>query len=67
MLVLSRKVGERVYVGDEIVLTILGLRQGRIRLGIAAPPHVVVRREEIVDRVQRTPGLPSPRAEDGEI
>lgn len=48
MLVLSRKIGERIVLPDSgIVLTVLGVRGGQIRLGISAPPDVMVYREEL--------------------
>jgi len=47
MLVLSRKVGERLLIGETIVLTILEARGQRIRLGIEAPPEVPIWREEV--------------------
>jgi carbon storage regulator len=47
MLVLSRKVGERLLIGDNIVVKVLRVRPGHIRLGISAPPGILVRREEL--------------------
>jgi carbon storage regulator len=48
MLVLSRKVGERIVLpGSDIVLTVLSIGRGQIRLGISAPPEVAVYREEL--------------------
>jgi len=47
MLVLCRKAGENLVIGDEIVVSVLAIRGGRIRLGIDAPPSVHVRREEL--------------------
>jgi len=48
MLVLSRKEGEVVHIGPDIVLTVVRLGRGRVQLGIDAPPHVRIRREEIM-------------------
>ena len=48
MLVLSRKTGENLVIGDEIVVSVLAVRSGRISLGIVAPPSVRVRREELI-------------------
>lgn len=56
MLVLSRKVGERIRIGDGIVLTVVGGGRAQVRLGIEAPADVVVLREEIRDRPGRSPG-----------
>jgi carbon storage regulator len=47
MLVLSRKAGEVVRIGDEVVLTVLRLQGGRVQLGIAAPPGVRILRREV--------------------
>jgi len=47
MLVLSRKKGERIYIGEGITLTVLGWRGSKVRLGIEAPEVVVILREEI--------------------
>ena len=49
MLVLSRKVNESIEA-EGIVVTILGIRGGKVRVGIQAPPHVTILRSEIVDR-----------------
>lgn len=48
MLVLSRKLGEKIYVGDNIVLTVVDIDRGKIRLGIEAPRDVVISREELL-------------------
>jgi carbon storage regulator len=50
MLVLSRKVGETIRIGDGIILTVVSVRNSQIRLGIEAPADVVVLRQEIHDR-----------------
>jgi carbon storage regulator len=50
MLVLSRKLAERIMVGDRIVVTVLKLGNGLVRLGIEAPPEMAVFREEIAPR-----------------
>ena len=50
MLVLSRKVGERIRIGDEVVVTVLAIVGSRVRLGIEAPSSVSILREELVAR-----------------
>ena len=50
MLVLSRKLGERIMIGDRIVVTVVKLGNGQVRLGIEAPPEIAVFREEIGPR-----------------
>lgn len=52
MLVLTRKAGERIQIGEEIVLEILEVRQGQVRLGIQAPTHVRIYREEIARQIR---------------
>lgn len=47
MLVLSRKVGERIWIGDQISVTIVRISGGGVRVGIEAPPHLSVVREEL--------------------
>jgi carbon storage regulator len=48
MLVLSRKIGERIYIGSDIVLTVLDVRGRQVRLGLEAPEAVLIRREELL-------------------
>jgi carbon storage regulator len=50
MLVLSRKQGERIVIGDNIVITVVSLEYGKVRLGIEAPREIKVWREEMLDR-----------------
>ncbi len=52
MLILTRKVGERLVIGDNVVVSVLGSRGQQVRLGIEAPKDVTVHREEIYDRIQ---------------
>lgn len=52
MLVLTRKTGESIVIGEEIVVTVLEVRSDQVRLGIQAPRHVQVHREEVVRRVE---------------
>jgi len=58
MLVLTRKIGERVIIGDDVVITVLEARNDKVRLGIDAPADVPVYREEIA------PGKEDPSKED---
>ena len=60
MLVLSRRLGEVLKIGDDIELTILGVNGNQVRLGVTAPRHVAVDREEI--RARKDAGLPVPLA-----
>lgn len=47
MLILSRRPGEAIQIGDRIRIVVLGLRGGQVRLGIEAPPEITVDREEV--------------------
>ncbi len=51
MLVLSRKLGESVHIGDEINITVLEIRSNRIRIGIAAPASIRIQRDELWRRL----------------
>jgi carbon storage regulator len=51
MLVLSRKLGERIRIGDSIVVTVVRINGGGVRLGIEAPPELAVVREELYQRL----------------
>ena len=48
MLVLSRKLGEKIYIGDNICITVVDIDRGKIRLGIEAPREVAIHREELL-------------------
>ena len=54
MLILTRRVGEIVRIGDNISITLVGLNGQQIRLGIDAPKEVAVHREEVYERILRT-------------
>ncbi len=52
MLILTRKVGESIMIGDSVEVKILGLRAGQVKIGIEAPKDLKVHREEIYERIR---------------
>ena len=53
MLILTRRVGETVMIGDEVTITVLGVKGNQVRVGINAPKTTPVHREEIYERIKR--------------
>jgi carbon storage regulator len=61
MLVLSRKVGERILIGDQVTVTVVRITGGGVRLGIEAPPEMAVIREELQNDLRQHEAPPAGR------
>lgn len=53
MLILTRRIGETLNIGDEVRVTVLGVKGNQVRIGVTAPKDVPVHREEIYDRIKK--------------
>jgi carbon storage regulator len=68
MLILTRRAGETLMIGNDVIITVLGVKGNQVRIGINAPKNVAVHREEIFERIKREQkgepqGQPRPSAE----
>ena len=56
MLILTRRVGETLMIGDDVAVTVLGVKGNQVRIGVKAPRDVTVHREEIYERIREEDG-----------
>ena len=66
MLILTRRVGESLMIGDDVTITVLGVKGNQVRIGVKAPKEVAVHREEILNRIEEAAAAED-QSEDGVV
>ena len=66
MLILTRRVGETLMIGEDVTVTVLGVKGNQVRIGVSAPRDVAVHREEIFERIKREEAGESELPSEGE-
>jgi carbon storage regulator len=63
MLILTRRIGETLMVGDDVTVTVLGVKGNQVRIGVNAPKEIAVHREEIYERIKKEKEQTHPKAQ----